>query len=202
MRSDPVGFAEVSAPLTAEGEAQALVARTLRRIGLIVHPNFAGCGSARLLRSTFRRFRKNREIEPEQSISARLMAILLPSAICHLPSNRPVIALRTGPVVADLSATDLSRFYRTHQGWRSGASGLERQVQVGAAASELRVVQRDLKLMESSPHSWCVDRCLATGHCDAAEDMLQLTTTEVIAFCEACGAEECERPDCADGGEL
>ena len=127
-----------------------------------------------------------------------LMAILLPSAICHLPSNRPVIALRTGPVVADLSATDLSRFYRTHQGWRSGASGLERQAQVGAAASELRVVQRDLKLMESSPHSWCVDRCLATGHCDAAEDMLQLTTTEVIAFCEACGAEECELPEAAD----
>ena len=124
--------------------------------------------------------------------------LLLPSAICHLPSNRPVIALRTGPVVADLSATDLSRFYRTHQGWRSGASGLERQAQVGAAASELRVVQRDLKLMESSPHSWCVDRCLATGHCDAAEDMLQLTTKQVIAFCEACGAEECELPEAAD----
>ena len=69
---------------------------------------------------------------------------------------------------------------------------------MGAAASELRVVQRDLKLMESSPHSWCVDRCLATGHCDAAEDMLQLTTTEVIAFCEACGAEECELPEAAD----
>ena len=143
-------------------------------------------------------FGKIEKKTPSSPSPAMLMAILLPSAICHLPSNRPVIALRTGPVVADLSATDLSRFYRTHQGWRSGASGLERQAQVGAAASELRVVQRDLKLMESSPHSWCVDRCLATGHCDAAEDMLQLTTTEVIAFCEACGAEECELPEAAD----
>ena len=42
MRSDPMGFSEVSAPLTAEGEAQALVARTLRRIGLIVAPQLRG----------------------------------------------------------------------------------------------------------------------------------------------------------------
>ena len=52
MRSDPKGFSEVSAPLTAE--AQALGARELRRIGLILAPHLASrrSGSARLLRST------------------------------------------------------------------------------------------------------------------------------------------------------
>jgi len=39
MRSDPKGFSEVSAPLTAE--AQALGARELRRIGLILAPHLA-----------------------------------------------------------------------------------------------------------------------------------------------------------------
>ena len=52
MRSDPMGFSEVIAPLTAD--VQALGARELRRIGLILAPHLAGrcSGPARLLRST------------------------------------------------------------------------------------------------------------------------------------------------------
>ena len=39
---------------------------------------------------------------------------------------------------------------------------------------------------------WCADRCLATGYCDAVEDLLDLTTEQVKQFCNECSTDECE----------
>jgi hypothetical protein len=39
----------------------------------------------------------------------------------------------------------------------------------------------------------CADRCLATGYCDVLEDIYEMTTAQVMKFCEHCtGNDECE----------
>jgi hypothetical protein len=52
---------------------------------------------------------------------------------------------------------------------------------------------RDGKLAERDTRKWCLDRCLATGYCDAVEDLLEMTTEQVRKFCEECASlDECE----------
>ena len=43
---------------------------------------------------------------------------------------------------------------------------------------------RDERLAQDDLSAWCADRCLATGYCDVVEDMLQMTTKQVQAFCD------------------
>merc|ERR1712167_169973 len=51
---------------------------------------------------------------------------------------------------------------------------------------------KDKYLAARDRKTWCADRCLATGHCDVLEDIYELTTAQVMKFCEACsGDDEC-----------
>lgn len=81
--------------------------------------------------------------------------------------------------------------------WESliGKDATERIAQV-AGAEEMKakaVVARDAKLAERDTRQWCLDRCLATGHCDAVEDLLEMTTLQVKKFCQECASlDECE----------
>ncbi len=63
------------------------------------------------------------------------------------------------------------------------------------ACSQLRTQatkRRDEKLAQQDTRRWCADRCLATGYCDAVEDIYDMTTAQVKKFCENCaGEEEC-----------
>ena len=52
---------------------------------------------------------------------------------------------------------------------------------------------RDKLLAERDTRKWCLDRCLATGYCEAVEDLWKLTTQQVVQFCEKCAGEDaCE----------
>ena len=52
---------------------------------------------------------------------------------------------------------------------------------------------RDKMLAERDTRKWCLDRCLATGYCEAVEDLWKLTTQQVVQFCEKCAGEDaCE----------
>ena len=51
---------------------------------------------------------------------------------------------------------------------------------------------RDASLAKTDTRRWCLDRCLATGYCDTIEDLWEMTTKEVVKFCEQCAsADEC-----------
>lgn len=49
---------------------------------------------------------------------------------------------------------------------------------------------RDKRLAEKNPREFCLDRCLATGYCDALEDLMEMTTLEVKKFCDSCSHED------------
>ena len=52
---------------------------------------------------------------------------------------------------------------------------------------------RDKRLATADTRKFCLDRCLATGYCDALEDLLEMTTMQVKTFCDECGKQdECE----------
>ena len=60
---------------------------------------------------------------------------------------------------------------------------------------EQHVSLRDRRLAENHPKKFCIDRCLATGYCDALEDLFKMTTTQVKQFCDKCShgdSDECE----------
>ena len=53
--------------------------------------------------------------------------------------------------------------------------------------------QRDLNLAQKDARRWCLDRCLATGYCDAVEDLWDMSTQQVQQFCQKCAnLEGCE----------
>ena len=45
---------------------------------------------------------------------------------------------------------------------------------------------RDLRLAKENTHRFCLDRCLATGYCDALEDLLEMSSDQVRQFCDSC----------------
>merc|ERR1712093_441574 len=49
---------------------------------------------------------------------------------------------------------------------------------------------RDKRLAERDTRRWCLDRCLATGYCDAVEDLWKLSSAQVVKFCEQCAGED------------
>jgi len=52
---------------------------------------------------------------------------------------------------------------------------------------------KDIYLAAKDRKAWCADRCLATGYCDVLEDIYEMTTAQVMKFCEHCtGNDECE----------
>jgi hypothetical protein len=57
---------------------------------------------------------------------------------------------------------------------------------------EKHVNVRDERMAKQNTRKFCLDRCLATGHCDALEDLLAMTTMQVKAFCDKCSSgDEC-----------
>lgn len=50
--------------------------------------------------------------------------------------------------------------------------------------------EEDKKLAAEDTRAWCAERCLATGHCEVAEDLWQMTTEQVVVFCQECASEE------------
>jgi hypothetical protein len=64
---------------------------------------------------------------------------------------------------------------------------------------ELRAKAKDRQLAQDDPFRYCADRCVATGNCDAFEDIYDLTAFEVLEFCENCvlsdGEDPCMLPD-------
>ena len=52
--------------------------------------------------------------------------------------------------------------------------------------------RRDAKLAKENPKAWCADRCLSTGHCEVLEDIYDMTSTQIMSFCDRCaGEDEC-----------
>lgn len=57
---------------------------------------------------------------------------------------------------------------------------------------QVHVSLRDQRMAKENTRKFCLDRCLATGHCDALEDLLAMTTMQVKKFCDQCGStDEC-----------
>uniref|UniRef100_A0A7S4JUT6 EF-hand domain-containing protein n=1 Tax=Prymnesium polylepis TaxID=72548 RepID=A0A7S4JUT6_9EUKA len=55
------------------------------------------------------------------------------------------------------------------------------------------LAQKDALLAQKDTRRFCLDRCLATGYCDALEDFLQMSTVQVRKFCESCSQDdECQ----------
>ena len=52
---------------------------------------------------------------------------------------------------------------------------------------------RDERLAKADTRRFCLDRCLATGYCDALEDLLEMSTMQVKKFCDSCSStDECQ----------
>jgi len=72
-----------------------------------------------------------------------------------------------------------------------GAADLGHQFEEVAEPSEFQAA-RDARLATADTRRFCLDRCLATGHCDALEDLLEMSAAQVQRFCESCGqTDEC-----------
>ena len=57
---------------------------------------------------------------------------------------------------------------------------------------EVHVNIRDVRMAKENTRKFCLDRCLATGHCDALEDLLTMTTMQVKKLCDQCSTgDEC-----------
>jgi hypothetical protein len=54
--------------------------------------------------------------------------------------------------------------------------------------------KKDRKMAREHPQQYCADRCLATGYCDAFEDIFDFSPAEVIGFCTDCVLSEDEEP--------
>jgi hypothetical protein len=79
------------------------------------------------------------------------------------------------PGFADAFATDNGHFFEANDAEFPDATRL-----------------RDAKLAQTDTRRFCPDRCLATGYCDALEDLLEMTTTQVQKFCDSCSqGDEC-----------
>ena len=56
------------------------------------------------------------------------------------------------------------------------------------------VSRRDTLLAKRNPEKYCMERCVATGHCDVFEDLFDFTPDEVMEFCTDCVLSEEEEP--------
>ena len=52
---------------------------------------------------------------------------------------------------------------------------------------QVHVSIRDERMAKENTRKFCLDRCLATGHQDALEDLSAKTTMQVKKFCDECG---------------
>jgi hypothetical protein len=81
-----------------------------------------------------------------------------------------------------------------NRNWRGGVPDVERQS--AAEMADMVQFRKDTRLASRDTRRWCLDRCLNTGHCDAVEDILDMSTKEVMAFCTECASiDECELDD-------
>jgi hypothetical protein len=63
----------------------------------------------------------------------------------------------------------------------------------GSSMLENAGYRRDAKLAKENPKAWCADRCLATGHCEVLEDIYDMSSQQVMSFCDHCaGEDECD----------
>ena len=84
----------------------------------------------------------------------------------------------------------LQKHVQDRWAWMVDNPGLELELE--RASGELNFMQKrkDQRLAERDTRSWCLDRCLATGYCDYVEDLYQMSTEQVIAFCRSCAEED------------
>eukprot|EP00320_Phaeocystis_rex_P009798 CAMPEP_0119065224 /NCGR_PEP_ID=MMETSP1178-20130426/8090_1 /TAXON_ID=33656 /ORGANISM="unid sp, Strain CCMP2000" /LENGTH=210 /DNA_ID=CAMNT_0007046725 /DNA_START=42 /DNA_END=675 /DNA_ORIENTATION=+ len=123
------------------------------------------------------------------------MLIAFPFALAFNapPGGLRALGTRAPGLVLQASADSKDLAARVSERWKflrdnPGADAAE-------AAGDLNPMQRsrDAKLAERDTRQWCVDRCLATGYCEAVEDLWELSSKQVLAFCEQCAQEdECE----------
>mmetsp|Transcript_23100 Transcript_23100/g.70976 ORF Transcript_23100/g.70976 Transcript_23100/m.70976 type:complete len:150 (+) Transcript_23100:66-515(+) len=76
--------------------------------------------------------------------------------------------------------------------------GLLRSLRLAASVAEepasvaeeperaLKVSAAERKLAIEDTAKWCRERCLEGGHCEALEDMCNMSTAQVQSFCKAC----------------
>lgn len=86
----------------------------------------------------------------------------------------------------------LQRFkFLANRNWRDGVPEAERQT--AAEMADTVQFRKDAMLASRDTRKWCLDRCLNTGHCEAVEDILHMSTKEVMNFCTECASlDECE----------
>lgn len=89
----------------------------------------------------------------------------------------------------------LQRFkFLANRNWRAGVPDVERQT--AAEMADMVQFRKDTRLASRDTRRWCLDRCLNTGHCDAVEDILHMSTKEVMDFCTECASlDECGLED-------
>ena len=66
-----------------------------------------------------------------------------------------------------------------HASFSLDATLCDAQVAARQAREEAMIASRDAKLAERDTKKWCLERCLATGYCDAVEDILDMSTSQV-----------------------
>jgi len=132
-----------------------------------------------------------------RSLAGLLLLLATSVAAFNVPHARrshvrSVTSARHLPLV---SMDRLAEHIQTRWEKLIGHAATERIAEVAGSESlaEKMVAARDNKLAVQDTRKWCVDRCLATGYCDAIEDILEMTTAQVHKFCEECASlDECE----------
>lgn len=129
-----------------------------------------------------------------------IVATLVPTASAFLPSpasttaRRAVIARSASPLAHHIDGEHHEELLQKHVearwAWMVDNPGLELEKE--RASGELNFMQKrkDQRLAERDTRRWCLDRCLATGYCDAVEDLYQMSSEQVLAFCKSCAEED------------
>jgi len=75
------------------------------------------------------------------------------------------------------SAVEQRWAFLANRDWRAGVPEIDRER--AADLADTMQARKDKKLATNDTKRWCADRCLATGYCDAVEDIMQMTTKQV-----------------------
>uniref|UniRef100_A0A7S0EQH5 Uncharacterized protein n=1 Tax=Phaeocystis antarctica TaxID=33657 RepID=A0A7S0EQH5_9EUKA len=110
------------------------------------------------------------------------------------PGRRCAVLLQAGPDRKDIDA-EISLAARVDERWKFLRDNPGMDAAEAADNAKANPMQRskDTRLAERDTRQWCLDRCLATGYCEVIEDLWELSSEQVMAFCEHCAEEdECE----------
>jgi hypothetical protein len=124
------------------------------------------------------------------------MTFAFAAPLCLSLLVSPALRAPTTRIVPSVMQIGEDLYDKIEAKWRflAGEAASQRISEAAAPLADEMVMQnqKDKVLFERDTRRWCLDRCLATGYCDVVEDLWDLSSEQVVKFCQACaGEDEC-----------